>query len=46
MGTPAVRPDGTIALPTRPGLGVELDRAVLERYRVTDAAEPRVATER
>jgi L-alanine-DL-glutamate epimerase-like enolase superfamily enzyme len=26
--------DGTLALPSRPGLGVELDRDALERYRV------------
>jgi L-alanine-DL-glutamate epimerase-like enolase superfamily enzyme len=27
-------PDGTIPLPTRPGLGFELDWDVLRRYRV------------
>lgn len=26
--------DGTIKLPERPGLGIELDRAAVERYRV------------
>ena len=26
--------DGTIKLPDRPGLGIELDRAAVERYRV------------
>jgi L-alanine-DL-glutamate epimerase-like enolase superfamily enzyme len=26
--------DGVLALPTRPGLGVELNRDALERYRV------------
>jgi len=25
--------DGTIKLPERPGLGIELDRAAVERYR-------------
>jgi L-alanine-DL-glutamate epimerase-like enolase superfamily enzyme len=29
-----LRPDGTIALPTRPGLGVEVDWDVVSRYRV------------
>ena len=26
--------DGTVRLPERPGLGIELDRAAVERYRV------------
>lgn len=26
--------DGRVAIPTRPGLGIEIDRAVLQRYRV------------
>jgi L-alanine-DL-glutamate epimerase-like enolase superfamily enzyme len=26
--------DGIIRLPERPGLGIELDRAAVERYRV------------
>jgi L-alanine-DL-glutamate epimerase-like enolase superfamily enzyme len=29
-----VQRDGWIDVPTRPGLGVEVVRAVLERYRV------------
>jgi L-alanine-DL-glutamate epimerase-like enolase superfamily enzyme len=37
VGTPAIRPDGTIAVPQRPGMGIELDRDELERYRVADA---------
>jgi L-alanine-DL-glutamate epimerase-like enolase superfamily enzyme len=37
IGTPALRPDGTIALPTKAGLGVELDRATLERFRIAEA---------
>ena len=31
---PAMQKDGWIDIPTRPGLGVDVDRAVLERYRV------------
>jgi L-alanine-DL-glutamate epimerase-like enolase superfamily enzyme len=27
--------DGTVKLPERPGLGIELDRGAVERYRVT-----------
>ena len=34
-------PDGTLALPRRPGLGVELDREALERF--TDAGRRRAA---
>ena len=30
--------DGVIPLPTRPGLGVELDRSALEQYTATDHA--------
>jgi L-alanine-DL-glutamate epimerase-like enolase superfamily enzyme len=30
----AIDRHGMVALPTRPGLGIELDRAALERYRV------------
>jgi D-galactarolactone cycloisomerase len=26
--------DGRVAIPTRPGLGIEIDRGTLERYRV------------
>jgi L-alanine-DL-glutamate epimerase-like enolase superfamily enzyme len=29
-----LKPDGTIPLPTRPGLGVEVDWDVVKRYRV------------
>jgi L-alanine-DL-glutamate epimerase-like enolase superfamily enzyme len=29
-----LEPDGTVKLPERPGLGIELDRAAVERYRV------------
>ena len=29
-----LRPDGTIPLPTKPGLGVEVDWSVVERYKV------------
>src|SRR5216684_3556457 len=29
-----LEPDGTIKLPERPGLGIELDRAAVERYRI------------
>ena len=29
-----LRPDGTIPLPTKPGLGVEVDWDVVKRYRV------------
>jgi L-alanine-DL-glutamate epimerase-like enolase superfamily enzyme len=29
-----LEPDGTVKLPERPGLGIELDRAAIERYRV------------
>jgi len=28
-----IEADGTIRLPERPGLGIELDRAAVERYR-------------
>ncbi|HEX3538145.1 MAG TPA: mandelate racemase/muconate lactonizing enzyme family protein [Stellaceae bacterium] len=28
-----LEPDGTVKLPERPGLGIELDRAALDRYR-------------
>ena len=35
---PAVRPDGTLPLPDAPGLGVQLDREIVERYRVRDPA--------
>jgi L-alanine-DL-glutamate epimerase-like enolase superfamily enzyme len=28
-----LEPDGTVKLPERPGLGIELDRAAVERYR-------------
>jgi L-alanine-DL-glutamate epimerase-like enolase superfamily enzyme len=28
-----LEPDGTVKLPERPGLGIELDRAAIERYR-------------
>jgi L-alanine-DL-glutamate epimerase-like enolase superfamily enzyme len=28
-----LEPDGTVRLPERPGLGIELDRAAVERYR-------------
>ena len=31
--------DGTVRLPERPGLGIELDRAAVERYRVGMSAE-------
>lgn len=31
---PVVQNDGWIDVPTRPGLGLDIDRAVLERYRV------------
>jgi len=31
---PAMQVDGWIDIPTRPGLGVDVDRAVLDRYRV------------
>ena len=29
-----LEPDGTVKLPERPGLGIELDRAAVERYRI------------
>src|SRR5438876_1709061 len=29
-----LEPDGTVKLPERPGLGIELDRAAVDRYRV------------
>jgi L-alanine-DL-glutamate epimerase-like enolase superfamily enzyme len=29
-----LEPDSTIRLPERPGLGIELDRGALDRYRV------------
>ena len=29
-----LEPDGTVKVPERPGLGIELDRAAVERYRV------------
>lgn len=32
-GMPAVDPDGTVSLPGGPGLGVELNRRVVERFR-------------
>jgi D-galactarolactone cycloisomerase len=35
VSMPAVQVDGWIDIPTRPGLGVEVDRAVLDRYRVS-----------
>lgn len=31
-----LEPDGSVLVPTGPGLGVELDRDVLDRYRVDD----------
>ncbi len=31
---PVVQREGRVEIPSRPGLGVEIDRAVLERYRV------------
>jgi len=31
--TPIVQVNGTVAVPTAPGLGIEVDRAVIERYR-------------
>ena len=34
IGMPPVDADGTVALPTGPGLGVELNRAVVARFRV------------
>jgi L-alanine-DL-glutamate epimerase-like enolase superfamily enzyme len=46
IGTPAVQPDGTIALPTHPGLGIELDHDVLHRCRVTGAGARRAETGR
>src|ERR1700737_2736988 len=30
-----LEPDGTVKLPERPGLGIELDHAAVERYRVS-----------
>ena len=32
-GMPTVDADGTVAVPTGPGLGVELNRRVVERFR-------------
>ena len=29
-----LEPDGTVKVPERPGLGIELDRAAVERYRI------------
>src|SRR5436190_2600931 len=29
-----LEPDGTVMLPERPGLGIELDRAAIDRYRI------------
>src|SRR5438067_3488806 len=29
-----LEPDGTVTLPERPGLGIELDRAAIDRYRI------------
>jgi L-alanine-DL-glutamate epimerase-like enolase superfamily enzyme len=29
-----LEPDGTVKLPERPGLGIELDHAAVQRYRV------------
>jgi L-alanine-DL-glutamate epimerase-like enolase superfamily enzyme len=46
IGTPAVQPDGTIALPTHPGLGIGLDHDVLDRCRVTGAGARRAETGR
>jgi D-galactarolactone cycloisomerase len=34
VAEPVVQRDGWIEIPDRPGLGVEVDRSVLERYRV------------
>ena len=34
VGMPQIERDGTVALPLKPGLGVELDRATIERYRL------------
>jgi D-galactarolactone cycloisomerase len=31
---PIVHRDGWVDVPTGPGLGIEIDRGVLERYRV------------
>ena len=31
---PILQKDGWVAIPNGPGLGVEVDRAVLEKYRV------------
>jgi L-alanine-DL-glutamate epimerase-like enolase superfamily enzyme len=31
---PRLEPDGTVKVPERPGLGIELDRAAVERYRI------------
>src|SRR5262245_4137888 len=30
----SIEADGTVKLPVRPGLGIELDRAAIERYRI------------
>jgi D-galactarolactone cycloisomerase len=32
--TPIVQRDGVIAVPSGPGLGIEIDQRVVERYRV------------
>jgi L-alanine-DL-glutamate epimerase-like enolase superfamily enzyme len=32
IGAPRVRPDGTFAVPTAPGLGVEVDTDVLAEF--------------
>ena len=34
VAEPVVQRDGWIDVPSRPGLGVEVDRAVLDRYRL------------
>ncbi|MDP8921950.1 MAG: mandelate racemase/muconate lactonizing enzyme family protein [Chloroflexota bacterium] len=34
LGMPQVGRDGTVSLPVKPGLGVELNPAVIERYRL------------
>ena len=33
-GTPPAIGDGTVALPTGPGLGIEVDEAAVERFRI------------
>jgi L-rhamnonate dehydratase len=35
LDEPLLPEDGKIAVPTGPGLGVELDERVLERYRIS-----------